>query len=94
MCIKQVEALHCKSDCTDCTDDIASDRLFFQSKSIDIFLISGQKHMLWVLEAPHRGASNEYPQHMFSSRNKKNYLPYYTDLWMSKVSFWYVRILQ
>ena len=24
------------------------------------------------LEAPRRGASNEYPQHMFSSRNKKN----------------------
>ena len=23
-------------------------------------------------EAPHRGASDEYPQHMFSSRNKKN----------------------
>ena len=35
--------------------------------------------MLWVLnrsayslEAPWRGASNEYPQHMFSSRNEKN----------------------
>ena len=29
--------------------------------------------MLWYsLEAPRRGASNEYPQHMFSSINKKN----------------------
>ena len=29
--------------------------------------------MLWYsLEAPRRGASNEYPQPMFSSRNKKN----------------------
>ena len=29
--------------------------------------------MLWYsLEAPRRGASNEYPQHMFSWRNKKN----------------------
>ena len=39
--------------------------------------------MLWVLirsasacgyslEAPRRGASNEYPQHMFSLRNEKN----------------------
>ena len=29
--------------------------------------------MLWYsLEAPRRGASNEYPQHMFSSTNKKN----------------------
>ena len=40
---------------------------------VNIFLISPQKHMLWYsLEAPHRGASNEYPQHMFSWRNKKN----------------------
>ena len=30
--------------------------------------------MLWYsLEAPQRGASNEYPQHMFSWRNKKKY---------------------
>ena len=29
--------------------------------------------MLWYsLEAPRRGASNEYPQHLFSWRNKKN----------------------
>ena len=26
----------------------------------------------YSLEAPRRGPSNEYPQHMFSSRNKKN----------------------
>ena len=26
----------------------------------------------YSLEVPHRGTSNEYPQHMFSSRNKKN----------------------
>ena len=53
-----------------------------------IFLISRRKHMLWVLirsasmyvgEALlmsthniHWGTSNEYPQHMFSSRNKKD----------------------
>ena len=29
--------------------------------------------MLWYsLEAPRQGTSNEYPQHMFSLRNKKN----------------------
>ena len=29
--------------------------------------------MLWYsLEAPRRGASNEYPQHMFSLRKKKD----------------------
>ena len=27
----------------------------------------------YSLEAPRRGASNEYPQHMFLLRNKKNY---------------------
>ena len=40
-----------------------------------IFLISPRKHMLWVLirsASARRGASNEYPQHMFSWRNKKN----------------------
>ena len=42
---------------------------FFQLKSIDIFLISAWKHMIWVLIW---GACNEYPQHMFSCRNKKN----------------------
>ena len=31
--------------------------------------------MLWFsLEAPQGGASNEYPQHMYSLRNKKNIL--------------------
>ena len=46
---------------------------FLQSKSADIFLISAQKCMLWhSLEVPHPGTSNEYPQHTFSCRNKKN----------------------
>ena len=39
----------------------------------NIFLISPRKHMLWYsLEAPCWGASNGYPQHMFSWRNKKD----------------------
>ena len=30
--------------------------------------------MFWVLiEVPHRGASNEYPQNMFVLKNKKKY---------------------
>ena len=33
---------------------------------VNIFLISPRKHMLC------RDPSNEYPQHMFSWRNKKN----------------------
>ena len=39
----------------------------------DNFLTSARKHILWFsLEAPRRGASNEYLQHMFPCRNKKN----------------------
>ena len=46
---------------------------FFNPKVLIFLLISPQKHMVWYsLEAPHRGASNEYQQHMFSWRNKKN----------------------
>ena len=43
----------------------------------------------YSLEAPHRGTSNEYPQHMFSSRNKKNIDTFwlkkapYQELWLS-----------
>ena len=41
--------------------------------------------MLWYsLEAPHWGTSNEYPQHMFSWRNKKKYYvdsPSYLAQW-------------
>ena len=40
---------------------------------VNVLLISPQNHMLWYsLEAPHLGTFNEYPQHMFSWRNKKN----------------------
>ena len=55
---------------------IALDKaFFFHPKSIDIFLFSQRKHMLWYsLEGPWRWALNEYPQHMFSLRKKKKYL--------------------
>ena len=37
-----------------------------QGIQINTILVSPQKHMLWYsLEAPHSGASNEYPQHIF-----------------------------
>ena len=43
--------------------------------------------MLWYsLEAPRRGASNEYPQHMFSLRNKK-YI-----MWIPPLIYSYVLI--
>ena len=42
--------------------DIALDKALFSTKKYPYFLISQQKHMLWVLI---RSASNEYPQHVF-----------------------------
>ena len=54
------------------------------SVAMNSSLISRRKHMLWYsLEAPHRGASNEYPQHMFSSRNKK----YADTFWLKRATY-------
>ena len=50
--------------------DIGLDKSGYQVNS---FLISPQKYYVVVLiKAPWRGTSNEYPQHMFFWRNKKN----------------------
>ena len=53
---------------------IATDKaLFFIQKLLISFLFLNENICCeYSLEAPHRGASNEYPQHMFSLRNKKN----------------------
>ena len=46
---------------------------FFSDKKSDIFHISTQNIDCWYsLEPPWRGGSNEYPQSMILSRNKKN----------------------
>ena len=47
---------------------------FFFIRKLLIFILFLNKNICcgYSLEAPHRGASNEYPQHMFLSRNKKN----------------------
>ena len=51
----------------------------FQQKNVDIFLIFDQNiDCGYTLEPPRRGGSNEYPQSMFWSKNKKNrYTPAY-----------------
>ena len=50
-----------------------------QLKMFDIFLIFAQNiDCVYTLEPPRRGGSNEYPQSMFWSKNKKNrYTPAY-----------------
>ena len=46
---------------------------FHRHKNSDIFHISAQnKDCAYSLEPPRWGGSNEYPQSMFLSRNKKN----------------------
>ena len=54
--------------------DIATDKaFFFHPKMLISFLFLHENICCgYSLEAPWRGASNEYPQHMFSWRNKKN----------------------
>ena len=73
---------HCETRADHCSFELllvltALDQtLFFTTIIVIFFLILPLKHTLWyALEAPHRGASNEYPQHMFSRRNKKNIFP-------------------
>ena len=45
----------------------------FRWKPLKFFHISAQNiNCGYSLEPPHRGGSNEYPQSMFLSRNKKN----------------------
>ena len=59
----------------------------FQIKNSDIFHISAQNiDCGYLLEPPQRGGSNEYPQSMFSSRNKKN------NAYPCKPQFYYIKV--
>ena len=58
----------------------------FQIKKSDIFHISAQNiDCGYSLEPPRRGGSNEYPQSMFLSRNKKN------NVYPCKPKFYYIK---
>ena len=61
----------------------------FQIKNPDIFLISAQNIHVdcgYSLEPPRRGGSNEYPQSMVLSRNKKN------NVYPCKPQFYYIKV--
>ena len=59
----------------------------FQIKNPDIFHISAQNiDCRYSLELPRRGGSNEYPQSMFLSRNKKN------NVYPCKPQFYYIKV--
>ena len=51
---------------------LATDRAFFFIRKMLISFLYLHENMWYSLEAPRQGASNEYPQYMFSWRNKKN----------------------
>ena len=58
----------------------------FQIKNSDVFHISAQNiDYGYSLEPPRRGGSNEYPQSMFLSRNKKN------NVYPCKPQFYYIK---
>ena len=60
---------------------------FFQIKNSDIFHISAQNiDCGYSLEPPQQGGSNEYPQSMFLSRNKKN------NAYPCKPQFYYIKV--
>ena len=59
----------------------------FQIKNSDIFHVSTQNiDCGYSLEQPRRGSSNEYPQPMFLSRNKKN------NVYPCKPQFYYIKV--
>ena len=59
----------------------------FQIKNSDIFHNSALNiDCEYSLEPPHRGGSNEYPQSMFLSRNKKN------NVYPCKPQFYYIKV--
>ena len=67
----------------------------FSDKNWHIFHISAQNIDSWYsLEPPSRGGSNEYPQSMFLSRNKKkNVYPCKPQFYNIKVGFKGVKII-
>ena len=59
----------------------------FWIKNSDIFHISARNiDCGYSLEPPQRGGSNEYPQSMFLSRNKKN------NVYPCKPQFYYIKV--
>ena len=59
----------------------------FQIKNSDIFQVSAQNiYCGYSLEPPRRGGSNECPQSMFLSRNKKN------KAYPCKPKFYYIEV--
>ena len=79
----------------------AKTKSFRWKKKCDLFVIFARNRDCgYLLEPPHRGGSNEYPQSMFYSRNKKNnvypckpyFFPYKSGVWKVKIT-WHVFVM-
>ena len=65
----------------------SKNRNFSDKKTLIFFHISAQNlDCGYSLEPPRRGGSNEYPQSMFLSRNKKN------NVYPCKPQFYYIKV--
>ena len=70
-------ALGCWSGLALCLTKVRSSRARCPATAL-ILICAQNKDCGYTLEPPHRGGSNEYPQSMFWSKNKKNrYTPAY-----------------
>ena len=68
-------------------DNFTSKTENFQLKKSDLFHISAQNiDCGYLLEPPQGGGSNEYPQSIFLSRNKKN------NVYPCKPQFYYIKV--
>ena len=68
-------------------ENFTSRNIKFSDKKSDNFHISAQNiECGYSLEPPRRGGSNEYPQSMFLSRNKKN------NAYPCKPQFYYIKV--
>ena len=77
------------------TEKFVTKKWNFSDKKFWYFLYFCSKHRLWYsLEPPRRGGSNEYPQSMFLSKNKKNNVyPYKPQFYYIKMGFEGVNII-
>ena len=71
------------------TENFTSNNWKVSDKKLWYFSYFCSKFRLWVLvrtASPRRGGSNEYPQSMFLSRNKKN------NVYPCKPQFYYIKV--
>ena len=91
--LQYLEPFHITKTCLICLfkyiEKLTSKNWKFSDKKLRYFFfyISAQKHRCgYLLEPPRQGGSNEYPQSMFLSRNKKN------NVYPCKPQFYYINV--